>query len=101
MHGYKTHSVKITIFILTQSQVSFTEMRENPSIESLEKIRKDLRGKYYLNAIDKDLIIFNFGGFKKCHNTWQQGDLFVPSIRANACFYSFWPRDLRELRQSK
>ena len=69
-------------------------------IESLAKWRKDLRFKYYLNAIDKSLTVPDFGGFKKCHNTPQQGGLFVPSIRSNAFFYSFWPRTSRDFRDS-
>ena len=73
-------------------QVSFREIRENTGIKSLAKRRKNLRFKYYLNALNKDLSVSDFGSFKKCHNTWQQRDSFVPSIRTNALSYYFWTR---------
>ena len=59
------------LIIRLKGQVSFTQIRENTGIENLVKRRKDLRFKYYLNAIDKDLTVPDFGGFKKCHNTRQ------------------------------
>ena len=95
----KIQNTALRFIFKLKGQVSFTQIRENTGIESLAKRRKDLRFKYYLNAIDKNLTVPDFGGFKKCHNTRQQGGLFfVPSIRTNAFFYSFWPRTSRDLR---
>ena len=54
---------------------------------SLAKRRKDRRFKY-LNGIDKIHTVLDFSGFK-CHNTRQQVDLFLPSIRTNAFFIRF------------
>ena len=48
-----------------KGQVSLTEIRENFGIESLAKRRKNLGFKYYLNAIDENLAVPDFGGFKK------------------------------------
>ena len=73
-------------------------------MESLAKRRKDLRLKHYLNAVDRDLSIPDFEGFKKCHNTRQHGNLFVPTIDTNAFLQSFQPRtslNMKELPQSK
>ena len=42
--------------------------------------------------MDKELSVPDFGDFKMCHNTQQQGDLFVPTIGTDAFFYHSWPK---------
>ena len=94
----KLQNTALRFIFKLKGQVSFTEIKENTGIESLAKRRKDLRFKYYLNAVDKNLTVPDFGGFKKCHNTRQQGAyLYLPSGQMHF-FYSFCPRKSRDFR---
>ena len=93
----KLQNTALRFIFKLKGQVSFTEIKENTGIESLAKRRKDLMFKYYLNAVDKNLTVPDFGGFKKCHNTRQQGGRFVPSIRTNAFFLFVLPKKVARL----
>ena len=81
---YKNISLclEINLGLLTQHRVN--EWLSWTSASS-QRVRVRVAGykplQYYLNAIDKNLItVPDLGGFKKCHNTRQQGAcLYLPS----------------------
>jgi hypothetical protein len=82
-----------------KDQVSFTSIRQGANISSLAKRRRDLRIKLYVKSLASGVITNTYDAApRRSHNTRQQGGLYVPAIKTNAFFHSFWPRTTRDIR---
>ena len=94
----KVQNAALRFIFKIKGQVSFTELRENIGMDSLAKRRRDLRCNFYMKAIERGLTVPDFTNFNRHHNTRQHAGLFIPAIKTNAYFNSFWPRTTRDLR---
>ena len=81
-----------------RGQVSFSELRKETDIKSLNERRKDARFSLFLRCLEHGIEpVFPYN-LEKGHNTRQRSDTYTPHIRTNLFYYSFWPRTMRELR---
>jgi len=80
-------------------QISFSKLRKDTGILSLAKRRKRKRIKLYCQVIESGVIQDRYQSApERFHQTRQREGLFLPSIRTNAYYHSFWPRTTRNLR---
>ena len=81
-----------------RGQVSFSELRKETDIKSLNERRKDARFSLFVKCLEQGIEpVFPYN-LEKGHNTRQRSDTYTPHIRTNLFYYSFWPRTMRELR---
>jgi hypothetical protein len=82
-----------------KGRVSFTQIRKDANVDSLEKRRRDFRLKLFVKSIGSGVISNTHDNApQRSQNTRQRDGLYVPAIKTNAFFHSFWPRTTRDAR---
>jgi hypothetical protein len=82
-----------------KGQVSFSKIRGETGIPSLAERRKQHRIKLFYKVMESGVIENEAQlAVKQKYDTRQPSRLYVPAIKHNAYFYSFWPRTTRDIR---
>lgn len=78
--------------------VSFKKLREDADISSLAERRKLLRKKIFVKLHQTGVTSSGISDPQQHYNTRQESGLFIPSIKTNIYYNSFWPRTTRDIR---
>ena len=94
----KVQNKSLRFIYRIKSFISFTKLREECGIDSLQDRRKAHRLKLYCKVAQSKVITNRFIEQNQ-HYTRQENNLYIPSIKSSAYFNSFWPKTTRDIRE--
>ena len=81
-----------------KSRVSFSKLRADTNIPSLQERRRTQRLKLYVKVMGSGVLKNPFTAPDSQHCTRQDSSHYIPAIKSTAYFNSFWPRTTRDIR---
>ena len=82
-----------------KGQTSFSQLRKDAGIESLQERRMSARFSLFTRCLAENIQQSFEYDHEQRHKTRQNTNTYTSYIRTNAHYNSFWPRTIRELRQ--
>jgi hypothetical protein len=108
----RTQNIGLRFIFCLRGRVSFTELREKHAIKSLQQRRIDLRTSLFEKIVGGEVRVDVGVSMTRPPNQppsmsappflgTRRGVFYLPHIRTDQYFYSFWPRTAREARDRR
>lgn len=95
----KVQNKALRFIFKIKGQISFTNLRDKTGLHSLKQRREESRLKLFVKCLGEGIEPSFQYDLDKKHNTRQRTNTYMPHIRTNAFYHSFWPRTLRDVRR--